>query len=544
MQTVAETLVLHLKRWGITHVFGIPGKPVTPLILEMDRNGIAFVLCKHECGAGFAAAGYALAKRTLGVALGTAGPGGTNMLTAAGQAKATNTPVLFLTGQPPIKEIGKVLGQDSTMFGTDLVSMFAPVTKFSARVERSDLLEVYLKHAVEQARTGIPGPVHLSIPLDVLFEECLAFQLEAPSYDSQLISSNLNEVIEILDAARRPVILAGIGVHAAEAYAELEAFAERWSIPVMTTPGGKGTFRSRHPLSLGPLGLGGNQVTEAYMQDRIDVMLVLGSQLSDLEVPQLNPAVYPRTLIHFDHDPRFIGKAIDVPTISVLGGLKANLQAILKRSQGGGGRRQSVPLPAISRENEYRHADAGYMTGRHVMQTLREELPGEAILFGDAGSHSFYAIKHYEIEKPGTFFFEEVFASMGRAIGYSVGAQIANPDRIIVCLTGDGCMFMNGAEVSTAVNYGAPVIFIVLNNGSLDMVDKGMARHLGRSVGTVYSPPLDAAKFGESMGAAAYRCRAESELRQAVAAALSERRTTVIDVIVDPHEIPPTMKRG
>lgn len=544
MQTVAKTLVQHLKQWDITHVFGIPGKPVTPLILEMDRNGITFVLSKHECGAGFAAAGYAMARRTLGVALGTAGPGGTNMLTAAGQAKATNTPVLILTGQPPIKEIGKVLGQDSTMFGTDLVRMFEPVTKFSARVERAELLEVYLKHAVEQAHTGVPGPVHLSIPLDVLFEECPVFRLELQPYDPQLISSNLDEVIEILDSARRPVILAGIGVHTAEAYRELEAFAERWSIPVMTTPGGKGTFRSRHPLSLGPLGLGGCPETEAYMQDRIDVMLVLGSQLSDLEVPGLTPAVYPRTLIHFDHDPRFIRKAIDVPTIPVLGNLRANLQAILKRGQGGRSRNQSVLPPAASSENEVKPVHNGYLSGRQVMQTLREELPGEAIVFGDAGSHSFYAIKHYEIEEPGTFFFEEVFASMGRAIGYSVGAQIARPDRTIVCLTGDGCMFMNGTEVSTAVNYGAPVLFVVFNNGSLDMVDKGMARHLGRAVGTAYAPPLDAARFGESMGAAAYRCTTEGELRHAVAAALRERRTTVIDVIVDPNEIPPTMKRG
>lgn len=544
MQTVAKTLVQHLTSWGVTHVFGIPGKPVTPLVLEMDRNGITFVLAKHECGAGFAAAGYALANKTLGVALGTAGPGGTNMLTAAGQAKATGTPVLFLTGQPPIKEIGKVLGQDSTLFGTDLVRMFEAVTKFSARVERAELLEVYLKHAIEQAFTGVAGPVHLSIPLDVLYEECPAFQLESPPYGPQQISSNLDEVIEILAVARRPVILAGIGVHAVEAYRELESFAERWNIPVMTTPGGKGVFRSRHPLSLGPLGLGGVPETELYMQDRIDVLLVIGSQLSDLEVPGLNPAVYPRTLVHFDHDPRFIGKAIHVPTIPVLGNLKANLQALLKRDAGQAAARPPVSLPSTGREEAAETSRGRYLTGRQVMKTLREELPADAVVFGDAGSHSFYAIQHFDIEVPGTFFFEEVFASMGRAIGYAVGAQIARPDRTIVCLTGDGCLFMNGSEVSTAVNYGAPVLFVVMNNGSLDMVDKGMARHLGRAVGTAYPAPVDAAKFGESMGAAAYRCETEGELRQAIATALRERRTAVIDVIVDPHEIPPTMKRG
>jgi acetolactate synthase-1/2/3 large subunit len=178
------------------------------------------------------------------------------------------------------------------------------------------------------------------------------------------------------------------------------------------------------------------------------------------------------------------------------------------------------------------------------MEVLRSELPSDAVMFGDAGSHSFYAIKYFDIEKPGTFFFEEVFASMGRAIGYAVGAKIAAPERTIVCLTGDGCMFMTGTEVSTAVNYQAPVIFVVLNNASLDMVEKGMARHLGRAVGTNYPVPLQIAKFGESMGAEGFRCATEEELRDALLQALTNKRVNVIEVMVDPLEVPPTMKRG
>lgn len=550
MPSVSSILVKHMVKWGVTHVFGIPGKPVTPLIYEMDQHGITFVLSRHECGAGFEATGYAMVRNSLGVAVGTAGPGGMNMLTAAGQAQATNLPVLFITGQPPIKEIGKVLGQDSTMFGHDLARMFEPVTKFSARIDRGELLRSMLQHAIEQAFTGTRGPVHLCIPLDVLSETVEDFDLELPDRYPSTIASNLEEVVSLLEEAKRPLLLVGGAIHAQHAYEELEAFATQWKLPVATTPGGKGAFRSGHPLSLGPFGLGGCEKAEAYVNDGVDVLVVVGSQLSDLETPGLHPGVYPKHVVHFDHEPRFIGKALPVPTTPVLGHLRSNLTAL---------NRYQTDKPSTFEENSELISDEAaaaidgaaacmevteFLYGEQVMRLLREELPDDTLVFGDAGSHSFYAIKYFNIEMPGTFYFDEVFATMGRAIGYAVGAKFAEPGRTVVSLTGDGCMFMNGTEVSTAVNYNIPAIFIVVNNQSIDMVDKGMARHLGKAVGTTYRVPLNAAKFGDSMGAHAYRCSTEEELRQAVRQALQHDNATVIEVMMDPHEMPPTMKRG
>jgi acetolactate synthase-1/2/3 large subunit len=540
MPTVVNLLVQHLRKWGVNHVFGIPGKPITPLILEIDRQEMTFVLSKHEGGAGFEAAGYAFINKTLGVALGTAGPGGTNMLTAAGQAKATRLPVLFLTGQPPIKDTGKSLGQDSTMFGTDLVKMFEPVTKFSARVEHGDLLEIYLKHAVEQAFIGVKGPVHLSIPLDVLAQEIQPFNLELPVHFPATVSSNLNQVIEILDNAERPALFLGGAVHSFDVYTELERFAEKWEIPVMTTPGAKGSFRSNHPLLLGPFGLGGYGAAEQYMSQPVDVLVVAGSQLSDMELAGMTSTLYPKKIIHFDHEATFIGKTIPVPTLPVMGDFKSNLQEILRLTEGCQIQRALIDKSVVYEEN----TASDYLTGRQVMKVLRLTLPKDTIIFGDSGSHSFYAIKYLDIEEPGTFFFEEIFGSMGQSIGYSIGAKLARPDRTIVSLAGDGCVFMMGMEISTAVNYKAPVIFIVMNNGCLDMVDKGMSRHLGKAVGTLYETPLNAALFGQSVGALAYRCSTEEELTIAITDALKSKQAAVIDVIVDPYEIPPTMKRG
>jgi acetolactate synthase-1/2/3 large subunit len=542
MQKVSTLFVQHLIKWGVTHVFGIPGKPVTPLIKEIDEQGIEFVLSKHECGAGYEAAGYALANKTLGVAIGTSGPGATNLLTAAGQAKASSLPILIITGHPTIKGTGRALGQDSTMFGTDVVKMYEAVTKFSARVERGDLFPIYLEHAIQKAFEGRKGPVHLSIPADVLMEEIEIFELELPTHFPSVASTNIQCAVDLLHKAERPVLFVGKGVHAADAYTELEELAVRRQIPVMTTPGGKGTFCSSHPLSLGAFGLGGTEESKAYLEQGVDVMVVLGTKLSDMSLAGFSPDLYPKQIIQFDFDPTFVGKSLPVPTIPIIGDLKSNLQAMLKNLSG----RNVVHMIESNRyESEFIDESSDeYMSAVRVVQVLRSELPDETLVFGDDGSHSFYAIRYFDIIKPGTFFFDDVFGAMGHAIGYAVGAKIAKPQTPVVCLTGDGCMFMHGSEVSTAVNYQVPVIFVVLNNGRLDMVDKGMERHLGRAVGTVYQTPLNVAMYAEAMGAISFRCHREEQVREAIQTALKQQRTTVIEVMVDPFEIPPTMSRG
>jgi len=541
MNSVASLLVKHLKKWNISHVFGIPGKPVVPLIIELDNQEIQFVLSKHESGAGFEAAGYALAKDSLGVAVGTSGPGGTNMLTAAGQAKAYHLPVLFITGHPTMQGTGRALGQDSSVFGTDLVKMFESVTKFSVRVERGDLFPIYLKHALEIAFSGKKGPVHLSIPSDVFTEQIDDFSIDLP-VGHGMISTELDNVVEALNKAERPLLFLGKGVHSSRAYEEVEQLSNHLRIPVMTTPGGKGTFRSNHPLSLGAFGLGGTLESEQYVRDGVDVMVVLGSKLSDMSLAGFSEELYPKQVIHFDIDPTFIGKSLPIQTISVIGDLKLNLQAMLQKMN------VDITQEIFSCEiadNEDHTSECGeYVSASRAVKAMRSVLPVNTILFGDDGSHSFYGIQNFDILEPGTFYFDDVFGTMGHAIGYSIGAKLANPDRPIVCLTGDGCTLMHGSEIMTAVNYNVPVIFVVFNNGRLDMVEKGMSRHAGKAVGVIYQQPLNVAMYASAMGADSYRCVSEQELKDAIQLSLKANRTSVIEVMVDPEEVPPTMKRG
>ncbi|QFF98056.1 thiamine pyrophosphate-binding protein [Psychrobacillus glaciei] len=543
MKTTSSVLVANFKHWGIDHIFGIPGKAISPILFEILRHDMEFVLSKHEAAAGFEASGYALMNQKIGVAVGTSGPGGTNMLTAAGQAKASNVPLLIITGHPSMKDTGKAMGQDSSIFGADLVEMFKSVTKFSARVERADMLQPYLQHAIEKACSGVKGPVHLSIPFDILLEQIEPFQLELPvSYE--MISPITSEVIDKLNVAKRPLLFLGKGVHSSKAYGEVQHLAEHWNIPVITTPGGKGAFPSNHTLSLGAFGLGGTTEATEYFHEKVDLLLVIGSKLSDMSIAGLSEAMYPEHIVHFDYDPTFIGKSILVPTTPILGDIQANLTAILK----------DIPktnsesfLTHIERVPLHENETGERMSAVQVLRAMRYALPEETIIFGDDGSHSFYGIKYFDIYKPGTFYFDDIFGAMGNGIGYSIGAKLAAPEETIVCLVGDGCMFMHGTELSTAYNYNSPVLFIVLNNGRLDMVEKGMQKMIGTSIGGVYETPLNVARFAESMGLEAYTCYTPFDLSDSIIEALHKIEETskpiVIEVIVDENEIPPTMGR-
>jgi acetolactate synthase I/II/III large subunit len=545
MKKVSSVLVEHLRKWGVQYAFGIPGKSVVPLLDEMEKQELSFILSRHECGGGFAASGYALRKQTLGVAVGTSGPGGTNLLTSAGQAKAYHLPVLFITGHPSMRNTGRALGQDSTFFGTDLVKLFEPLTLFSARIERSDLFPMYFRHALEKALTGQRGPVHLSIPFDVFNEEIPDVEISLPT-PSPLYSAHLEKVVKLLNEAEKPVLFIGKGVHISKAYEEVLHLVELWKIPVMTTPGGKGTFPTHHSLSLGSFGLGGTESSVDYLCSGIDVMVVIGTKLSDMSLAGFSNEMYPKQMIQFDINPTFIGKSLHVPTISIIGDAKDNLQKLIELAKSTSFHYDQLPQPFISpiRPSDSPSSTSSCMSAVEVMQTLRAGLPEETIMFGDDGSHSFYAIQHYDILKAGTFYFDDVFGTMGHAIGYSIGAKLAAPDKPIVCLTGDGCIMMHGMEISTAVCHQVAVIFVVLNNGRLDMVDKGMTAMVGKSIGTIYEKVINVSLFAASLGAKAYRTHNENELKEALLEALEIHNTpTVIEVMVDPAEMPPILKR-
>lgn len=540
MRTVADYLAETLRNLGVTHVFGIIGKSICPALLKMVDYGLEFIPGRHEASSGFAASGYALQTGRLGVALATSGPGGTNLLTAAAHAKANNLPVLFLTGHQSIQELGVPQCQDSSSYLADLAEMFRPATLFSKLVERGDHFGTLLNHAISIALGPNKGPVHLCLPFDVQTEQLPECRIVLPKPEPLLSISNLNRILPLIKQAQHPLIIAGKGVTRSGAHEELRQLAETLNLPVITTPGGKGAIAWDHPLYHGPCGVGGFPHGDE-MLNQSDLYVVLGSRLSDMTLCNLKPENHPEQLIQFDTDPTFVGKVLQSQTLHITGDIKESLHYLLS----------NVPTtPACSSgdvtkplDYEVPYPDLPHLSLASVLDQLSDMLPYNHKLFVDDGSHGFHAVQRYKVKKPGSFIFDAYFACMGNAIGMAIGAKAASPEETIVCITGDGCFMMLGTEINTAVCKDLPVIFIVVNNKQLDMALKGMKKTTGRIDGTLFEVPMDAVKFAESLGAAAFRAETLSQFSASLEAALKLKQVTVIELLTDRDEIPPTAHR-
>lgn len=538
MKTVADYMAETLRNLGVTHTFGIIGKSICPLVLKMVDYGIEFIPGRHESSSGFEAAGYALKTGRLGVAFGTSGPGGTNLLTAAAHAKANNLPVLFITGHQSIKELGIPQCQDSSSYLADLADMFKPATLFSKLVERGDNLPTIFNHAISLALGPVRGPVHLCLPFDVQTELLSEFPVVFPERETMVSISNLERITAAINNARNPLIIAGKGVNHSGAHKELIELAETFNLPIVTTPGGKGAIPWDHPLYHGPVGVGGCTHGD-QMLNQSDLYIVLGSRLSDMAICNLKRENHPPTLIQLDSDPTFVGKILVSKTISMMGDLRDNLSFYLKQLD------KSTIVTRETPSADYRDQlpELPGLSLASVLNQLSDLIPYNNTLFVDDGSHGFNAVKWYNVKKPGSFVFDSYFACMGNAIGMAIGAKAAAPDETIFCLTGDGCFMMLGAEINTAVCKDLPVIFIVVNNKQLDMALKGMQKTTGRIDGTLFEVPMDAVKFGESLGAIGYRCETMDQLKSALTDAVEQNKVAVIELLTDRDEIPPTAHR-
>lgn len=539
MKTVADYMSEALRNLGVTHSFGIIGKSICPIVLKMVDYGIEFIPGRHESSSGFEAAGYALKTGKLGVAFGTSGPGGTNLLTAAAHAKANNLPVLFITGHQSIKELGIPQCQDSTSFLADLADMFRPATLYSKLIERGDHFSTIFNHAISIALSGNRGPVHLCIPFDVqteLLEEC---NIVIPERESLVSHANIDRVLDAINNSKNPIIIAGKGVNRSGAHSELIQLAETFNIPVVTSPGGKGAIAWDHPLYHGPIGVGGCTHGDDLL-NQSDLFIVLGSRLSDMTICNLKRENHPATLIQFDSDPTFVGKILFSKTIPVTGDLRDNLVYYLNNIDTNNITKREAPTNSDYTEEPPILPNLSLAS---VLSTMSDLIPYNSTVFVDDGSHGFHAAKWYKVKKPGSFVFDAYFACMGNSIGMAIGAKVADPEETIFCITGDGCFMMLGAEINAAVCKDIPVIFIVVNNKQLDMALKGMEKTTGRIDGTIYEVPMDAVKFAESLGAKGYKCETAEEFETAIKDAVAINRVAVIELLTDRDEVPPTAHR-
>lgn len=550
----------YLKGEGVRHVFGIPGGLLHPLFeaVEQDED-LELIVTKHEEGAAFMADGFARTGGGIAVCAGTSGPGATNLMTGVGCAYADGVPMLVLTGQAHSKALGRGASQETGREDIDIVSMFQPITKYSAQVPSADMLGLHLRRALRAALTGRPGPVHLNASVD-LWSQPVEETWRPPSEyrpETHLFDRDaIKRAAETLIRARRPVILAGSGVVTAGAQAHLRELAELLDARVASTPRGKGVFPENHPQALGVLGMGGQDLAkDVVLSDEVDVLFAVGASLGETSTFNWDPRLLPSgAFIQSDIDADRIGRAypVDVAVVGCARTVLLELLYALKRLV-----RTGEPLASGWTEAEENEPPVNgkaptlqVVPDRVTPQSWRSELqsvlPRDAIVFSDVGGHMLFNLKHLRIGANQKFVLNLGFASMGHGTVASMGAALAHPGRPVIAIVGDACFTMNGMEILSAVEYNIPVVWIVENNQM-----HGITWHGSQAVGR--KKPLQAIRYKKppridalagAMGVPVWRVDGPGQLADAVRAALKSGGPAVVDVHVDPSVSPPLSDRA
>ncbi|WP_127010034.1 biosynthetic-type acetolactate synthase large subunit [Veillonella sp. CHU110] len=472
----ARILLETLKRLGVTDIFGYPGGAVIPIYNEIyDFEGINHYLARHEQGAAHEADGYARASGKCGVCLATSGPGATNLVTGIMTAHMDSIPLLAITGQVCSHLLGKDAFQES-----DIVGITMPVTKNNYLVKDIRDMIRTVKEAYYLATTGRPGPVLVDITrdaqLDVIsyeeFEAIFNEPISIEGYDPNYIGhpKQIKKAIDLLKGAKRPLIIAGHGVLLSKATEELYKLATTCQVPVVNTLLGLGSFPGEHQLSLGMLGMHGT-VYANYAVNEADVVLALGIRFDDRIAGVPKEFCKDATIIHVDIDPAEIGKnkLIDVPIVGdlkhVLNEMNHELtpqthESWLERIREW---REEYPI-------RVRPYEGNSLLPQKVIQEIDNIVKGNAIVVTDVGQHQMWTSQFITFSKPNTIITSGGAGTMGFGLPAAIGAQVAQPDKKVVLITGDGGLQMNSQELLLLKAYNIPVKVVIINNGFLGMV--------------------------------------------------------------------------
>ncbi|HEX6839439.1 MAG TPA: thiamine pyrophosphate-binding protein [Polyangia bacterium] len=528
---VADQLVDILIAHGVEVIFGLPGGPIGPVLdALLDRNEIRVVQTRTEAGALFAAAGYARSSGKLGVALVTTGPGVLNALTGLASAHCDGTPLLLLVGEVARRNFGRGALQDGSPYALQIVEILRKMTKYAAETHDPQRAPALLRHAIRTAMSGPKGPVALTLPVDATLAKVAvsAIHAPAPSRVAEPDDAAVDEVAAHMRDGGRGVIFVGSGVRADDGPQRLLELAERCQWPVMTTPKGKGVFPEDHPLSLGVFGMGGHVSATDYLEKGLDTALVVGTSLSEVATDGWSSLLNPRrAFIHVDVDESQLGRAYPFTTgvMAAAGPFFAKLAARLPQSperQYGGVRRHVLPLGTA----------AGLPLHRAIVE-IQDALPSDTIFTVDSGEHFIFATHYLQTTAPDSFLVMTGLGSMGQSIPAAVGAQLAQPDRVVAAICGDGCFAMNAFEVATAVAAKLPLVIFVINDGRLGMVEIGNTIVYGRTP-SFPTGPMDIVKLAASLGARSLVADEFGDIRDAGLMALRHRGPVVVDVRIDP----------
>jgi acetolactate synthase I/II/III large subunit len=545
--TGSGAILRSLEMLGIKDVFGLPGGAIMPFYDElMSADKIRHILVRHEQGAGHAAEGYAASSGKLGVAIATSGPGATNLVTAIADAHMDSVPLLAITGQVFSHSMGTDAFQE-----VDISGVTMPITKHSFLVTKPEEIPGVIAAAVHIATTGRPGPVLVDVTKDAQQNSAPFIwppEIDLPGYHP-VTKANAKQVqvaAEMIAAAKKPVLYVGGGTIRADAHKELAAFANKVGAPVVTTLMARGAFPDSSPLNLGMPGMHGTVPAVLALQES-DLLVVLGARFDDRVTGKPSEFAPLAQVIHVDIDPAEIGKIrhAEVPIVGdvkdVLGDL---LSAFNKASKTSTPDYSSWWERLNSLQEQYPlgfdEPDDGLLSPQWVIQKIGEMSGPEAIYAAGVGQHQMWSAQFIKYERPNAWLNSGGAGTMGYSVPAAMGAKVAQPDRLVWAIDGDGCFQMTNQELATCTINNIPIKVAIINNSSLGMVRQWQSlfydgRHsftdLDTGHGTAMVP--DFVKLAEAYGALGIRVRTKEEVEPAIKLAIETNdRPVVIDFIV------------
>ena len=539
----ARILLECLSRLGIKEIFGYPGGAVIPIYDELySFKDIKHYFARHEQGAVHEADGYARSTGKVGVCLATSGPGATNLVTGIMTAHMDSIPLLAITGQVTSTLLGKDAFQES-----DIVGITVPITKNNYLVQDIRELPRILKEAYYIASTGRPGPVLVDIPRDIQLEEIpydefkklyeQEFELEGynPVYEGH--KGQIKTAIKMIKDSKKPLIIAGAGILKGHAYDELKEFVDKTNIPVAMTLLGLGSFPGNHELALGMIGMHGTTYAN-YAANEADLVIAAGMRFDDRVTGNPLKFLPNANIIHIDIDPAEIGKnkLIDVPIVGDVKNVLAELNRKIPKLS------HTKWLDEVAKLKKkysltFRKTEEDILIPQEILFEINKLTKGEVIVATDVGQHQMWSAQFIKFNNPYSILTSGGAGTMGFGLPAAIGAQVANPDKKVLAIVGDGGFQMTFQELMMVKEYNLPVKIFIINNSYLGMVRQWQELfHEKRysSVNLSYNP--DFIKIGEAYGIKSIQLKNKKDLKKHLKKILESDEAVLVECIVEKEE--------
>lgn len=530
----SEVIIKCLMEEGVKVVFGYPGAAIVPVYEALRNSDIKHILVRHEQSAGHSASGYARATGQTGVCIVTSGPGATNLITGIATAYMDSIPMVAITGQVKLNQIGKDVFQEA-----DIVGATESFTKHSYLVKDVKDIPRIIKEAFHIASTGRPGPVLIDIPVDL---QNVEMNYEYPAHVNirgykPTVNGHKGQIKRALDRVKKgkkPLICAGGGIISSGAEEELRQFVNKSGIPVVHTLMGKEAIETSSPYYVGLIGTHGNSYANKCLSEA-DVLILIGTRIADRAIPGSNHQVKDIDIIHVDIDPAEIGKNVE-SMIPVVGDAKNILNEFIEGIEFLDIR---VWMEEISQWKERavkRPNDGNMVNPKYAVKLISDKLEDDSMLVTDVGQNQLWSAHNFNIRGSRKFLTSGGLGTMGYSLPAAIGAKIGKPESKVVAVVGDGGFQMNLPELGTIVQNNLSIIILLLNNSGLGMVREIQKNAYKGCFGVELSTNPDFIKLADAYGISGKRVYSNEELDEVFNEALSSKGSYIIECIVDPCE--------